>query len=44
MVRDVLRFGSEFPLQSIAGELGAQVVVLGSDRPPLGSGCKEEPG
>lgn len=44
MVRDLLRFGSELPLHSINGELGVQDGVLGSDRPPRGSGCREEPG
>lgn len=44
MLRGLLRFGSELPLQSIVGELSVQDGVLGSDRPPLGSGCKEEPG
>lgn len=45
MLRGLLRFGSELPLQSTVGELGVQRDgVLGSDRPPLGSGCKEEPG
>lgn len=43
MLKGLLRFGSELPLQCIVGVLGVQDGVLGSDRPPLGSGCEEEP-
>lgn len=42
MFKDVLRLGSELPLQSIVGVLGVQDGELGTDGPRR-SGCGDEP-